>query len=332
MKYTPNSFVAVAETLIRDAEIQCQIGERSSTSVRDHRQRLECYCRPFFKTMPVRDIDHRKLMDFRTELVKRKLSSSSILCILSFVSQVLKLAVKDGIVRSVPSIPRPRQKDSPRPGFTRPEYAKLLKTLKAHEAAKTKTSFKGHELDRELRYAVTLMVNCFLRPGDLFRMKHHHIEVVDETGTDARHFLRMKLPSSKGHATPIVSMKAGVAIYRRIQAYQKAKGLAAPTDYVFLPGIENRTYAQEVFSRLFGQILDAADLRHTVSGEVRSLYSLRHYAITARLMNANGLDVVTLAKNCRTSPEMIFRFYAHWLQPEQNLDLIQSFRRKSRYA
>lgn len=131
---------------------------------------------------------------------------------------------------------------------------------------------------------------------------------------------------------PTVSMKAAVPIYRRVADYQRKKGFGRPDDYVFLPEIKNRDYAKEILSRLFSQALAKADLSRTVDGQPRSFYSLRHYAITARLLNADGLDVVTLAKNARTSPEMISRFYASWLAPEQNLDIIQSFRRNSRYS
>ena len=332
MIYPPNSFVGVAQTIIKHAEIRVKAGENSPTLVRDYKQRLTCYCQPYFKKTLVRDVDHRMLKAFYADLVTKGLSSGSIRPILSFVSCVLKSAADEGLIRTVPNIPRPKHKDSPRPSFTRVEYRTLLQTLKEQEKAKQKLNFKGHELDRELRDAVTMMVACFLRPGDLFDMKNRHVEVVDETGVDARKFLRMKLPPSKGHHHPTVSMKHAVDIYARVVAHQRKKGFGRPDDYVFLPGIGSRAYAQEVFSRLFVQVLELAGLRRTADGAARSFYSLRHYAIESRLVHADGLDLLTLARNCRTSPEMINRFYAHWLEPERNLDIIQSFRRESRYS
>ena len=65
-------------------------------------------------------------------------------------------------------------------------------------------SFKGHAVDRELRDLVTMMVNAFLRPGDLFKIKNSHIDIIDEPGDDGRRFLRIRAPASKGNSTPTV--------------------------------------------------------------------------------------------------------------------------------
>ena len=39
-----------------------------------------------------------------------------------------------------------------------------------------------------------------------------------------------------------------------------------------------------------------------------------------RLLNAKNIDLLTLARNCRTSVEMIQRFYASHLTAEMNVD------------
>jgi hypothetical protein len=46
-----------------------------------------------------------------------------------------------------------------------------------------------------------------------------------------------------------------------------------------------------------------------------------------RLMFGRGVDTLTLARNARTSPEMIDRFYAAPLQGEMNVGELQSKRR-----
>jgi len=63
-----------------------------------------------------------------------------------------------------------------------------------------------------------------------------------------------------------------------------------------------------------------------VNGEKRSLYSLRHTAITFRLLYGKGIDLLTLARNARTSVEMIERFYSSNLTAEMNIDMLQSKR------
>ena len=61
-------------------------------------------------------------------------------------------------------------------------------------------------------------------------------------------------------------------------------------------------------------------------GQPRSLYSLRHSAITFRLLYGQGIDLLTLARNARTSVEVINKHYASTLSGEQNIGLLQSRR------
>ena len=59
---------------------------------------------------------------------------------------------------------------------------------------------------------------------------------------------------------------------------------------------------------LFNTILDELKLKLDRDGNVRTAYSLRHTYICFRLME--GADIYQIAKNCRTSVEMIEKFYA----------------------
>jgi hypothetical protein len=46
-------------------------------------------------------------------------------------------------------------------------------------------------------------------------------------------------------------------------------------------------------------------------------------------MYGEGMDLLTLARNARTSPEMIDRFYASKLKGEDNVAMLQSRRRRA---
>jgi transposase len=72
----------------------------------------------------------------------------------------------------------------------------------------------------------------------------------------------------------------------------------APTDVLF-PGSH---------IKMFNGLLDRAKLKHDRDGNPRTAYSLRHTYICMRLME--GADIYQIAKNCRTSVEMIEKFYA----------------------
>jgi hypothetical protein len=56
------------------------------------------------------------------------------------------------------------------------------------------------------------------------------------------------------------------------------------------------------------------------------MYCLRHTAITFRLLYGRGIDLLTLARNARTSVQMIEKFYASQLTAEMNINLLQSRR------
>ena len=59
---------------------------------------------------------------------------------------------------------------------------------------------------------------------------------------------------------------------------------------------------------MLNAILDEQGLKFDREGNRRTAYSLRHTYICLRLME--GADIYQIAKNCRTSVEMIEKFYA----------------------
>jgi hypothetical protein len=69
-----------------------------------------------------------------------------------------------------------------------------------------------------------------------------------------------------------------------------------------------------------------SQLRYGNQQQRRTLYSLRHSAITFRLLYGQGIDLLTLARNARTSLEMIDKFYASELRAEMNVGMLHSKR------
>ncbi|HEU5341959.1 hypothetical protein [Edaphobacter sp.] len=65
---------------------------------------------------------------------------------------------------------------------------------------------------------------------------------------------------------------------------------------------------------LFNAILDEEKLRADRDGRARTAYSLRHTYICLRLLE--GADIYQIAKNCRTSVEMIEKYYAAHLKTQ----------------
>ena len=82
----------------------------------------------------------------------------------------------------------------------------------------------------------------------------------------------------------------------------------------------------KVLSVHFNWVLKDTHLKMSPTNTERTLYSLRHSAITFRLLYGSGVDLLTLALNARTSVDMIERHYASTLQAEQNIAMLHSRR------
>ncbi|MEO1502305.1 MAG: hypothetical protein AAFS08_17200 [Pseudomonadota bacterium] len=78
----------------------------------------------------------------------------------------------------------------------------------------------------------------------------------------------------------------------------KARNPSEPTD---------RLFPTDHYHQL-NSILEELDLKFDRQGNRRTLYSLRHSYISFRLLE--GADIYQIAKNCRTSVEMIEKHYA----------------------
>jgi len=79
---------------------------------------------------------------------------------------------------------------------------------------------------------------------------------------------------------------------------------------------------------LFNAILDEEKLRTDRDGRPRTAYSLRHTYICLRLLE--GADIYQIAKNCRTSVEMIEKYYAAHLKTRLDASAINVMRPRSK--
>ncbi len=97
-------------------------------------------------------------------------------------------------------------------------------------------------------------------------------------------------------------------------------------DPLFFPEESDRNDALAVLGWQFRRLLEDLGLRDGPHGHPRTLYSLRHTAITLRLLYGSGIDILTLARNARTNVDMIERHYASTLTGERNIGMLQSKR------
>lgn len=310
-------------------------GEFSEAGLRILQNRLHKTILPFFGAMDIRQIGYAQLSDFVGDLSRQGLTSTTIQQHLVAIRKVLKHAYTLGMISSVPSTPAVKVSSKPRGSFSIDEYRNMVRTARRQTGQRipvrsTERSKRG--ADKLERYAVVsadlhmligFMVNSFVRPSDIKNLQHKHVTVVRGQHV----YLRLNLPESKKHDKPIVTLAAAVRVYERLVLMNKARGYASPDDYLFLPEMQDRKKAVEFAGYQFQHILDVVGIGGNVAnGMTRTLYSLRHTCITFRLLYGKNIDLITLARNARTSVEMIEKFYSSNLSAEMNIDLLQGKR------
>ena len=338
-----NNFTALSETLLDIEWERVARQELSASSVGIQKNRLDAHVLPFFRYIPPSQVTHVDLDGFVSRLTKHALSSTTISQYFVLVRKLLKLATRQGLLKEVPEFPKIKVVTQPRSMLSLHDYSKLartaLKLSRAHVASPEIKSTEGQRarfwvaprnrlLAPDMFWVIRFMANSFVRPGDLRQLKHKHVTVVRGQNV----YLRMNLPETKKHDKPMVTMQAAVQVYESLLRHQKAQGLAGPEDYLFLPAEKDRNYALAVLGFWFKWVMREAGLATTDERDrPKTLYCLRHTSIMFRLLYGQGIDMLTLARNARTSVQMIERFYASSLDGEMNVAMIQS-RRSSRPA
>ena len=108
-------------------------------------------------------------------------------------------------------------------------------------------------------------------------------------------------------------MPGAIMPFERVRKRKNLK----PTDKIF----------RESPRELMNTVLDELNLKFDRDGHIRTSYSLRHTYICFRLME--GADIYQVAKNCRTSVEMIEKYYDSHIKNMLNASAINVRRPKT---
>ena len=235
------------------------------------------------------------------------------------IRKILRYAVGVGKLKALPKFPPVKVTSKPRGSFSASEYLLLVRTARrlmgqrigAEVTARSRraqgTVDRFGRIGRDLPWLIRFMVNAFVRPSDIKFLQHKHVTVVRGRHT----YLRLNLPETKRHDRPIVTLQAAVAVYERLLAWQQSRGRGQPDDHVFLPEQQDRGQALESLGWQFRHVQTVAGVGdNTANGQRRTLYSLRHTAMTFRLLCGRRVDLLTLARNARTSVDMVEWFYS----------------------
>lgn len=228
------------------------------------------------------------------------------------IRKILTLAVEDGLMHTLPPMPKVKTVDTPRHTFTDDEYKRFSKT--AFECAKRGDVVRGVKLTGHHAKMFKFIVHSFLRPteGELFGLKHKDIQWQKDPL-----YLEMSIRGGKTGQRVSVTMPLAAMLYQSLLDPMREKK-PDPESYVWMPEYPNRRTAINTARRLFNHVLKEAGL--VDPDRKLSPYSLRHYALQARLRSSHGkVNIHTLAQNAGTSVDQLERFYLKRMAPTKEM-------------
>jgi len=330
---TEKTFREASEQFLREYDVITQ-GERSKVYVDGQHWRSRVHLVPFFGHMGLSEITAGTVQEYRIHRLEEAVAKrgkppahNTMHQEIVTLRQTLKTAVRQGWLEHLPDLSEPYRsspKISHRAWFSPEEYKKLYEATRkrAHEPKMARFKWESEQLHDFVLFAA----NTGLRPDEAWRLQFRDVTIVEDEAS-GHTILEIEVrgkrgvgycKSMPGAVLPFERLKARLRPTRADHAAKDDNGaksttngsgelrLPEPTDLIF------PKWQREMFKT----ILDEENLRVDREGRPRTAYSLRHTYICLRLME--GADIYQIAKNCRTSVEMIEKYYASHIKT--NLD------------
>ena len=256
---------------------------------------------------------------------------------------VLKTANRHGWLDYLPDMSAPYRasgKIAHRAWFSREEYKALYMACRRRAMRPPNPKWKWE--CEQFRDYVVFMANTGLRPDEAARLEFRDVVIADDDATGER-ILEIEVRGKRGVGY-CKSMPGAVRPFERLRERLRISSVTAPAPVAPMGAVRGSKSLRKdgeakpapvarkglsrgsgkgaegsrpgPLDRIFGPI--QREMMNTVLGELglkfdrdgqrRTSYSLRHTYICFRLME--GADIYQIAKNCRTSVEMIEKYYA----------------------
>lgn len=299
------------------------LGRRSPKWVQGHKDRIRLHLMPYFGKKIISEISAGAVQDYRVHRMTEPVISNEIIDDggqkqpwkpparntihneIVTLSMVLKTAKRHGWLEQLPDLSDPYRRQSKvehRPWFTPKEYKQLYEATRKNAAEPKNKRFKWHA--EQLHDFILIMTNTGLRPDEVKLLEYRDVEIVDDDFSGDR-ILEIEVRGKRGVGY-CKSMPGAVRPFERMLERNDPE----PTDRLF----------PNEFKKMFNNILLDNNLKFDRHGKARTAYSLRHSYICFRLLE--GADIYQVAKNCRTSVEMIEKHYAAHLKDMIDTSLV----------
>ena len=321
------TFNDAAEQFMREFEVITE-GQRHPVYIQGTKIRLRVHLCPFFGERALSTITAGVIQEYRIHRLEKAMKErgkaparNTMHQELVTLRQTLKTALRHGWLEHLPDLSQPYKmngKVSHRAWFSAAEYKKLYEATRQRARAPKNNRYKWES--EQLHDFVLFMANTGLRPDEAKRLQFRDVAVVHDDATNET-ILEIEVRGKRG----VGYCKSTVGAVRPFERLQKRNTLrkaedgskAEATDAVF-----PRSHRE-----LLNAVLEEEGLKHDREGQPRTAYSLRHTYICLRLLE--GADIYQIAKNCRTSVEMIEKYYASHIATSLDAAAI-NIRRKGR--
>jgi integrase len=348
---TEKSFRDAADKFLKEYGVITE-GQRSPRWVEGHGIRLRLHLLPFFGNCGLSAVTAGKVQEYRVHRMTSRLDKttgkplrparSTLHDEIVTLRQVLKTAIRHQWLAHLPDLSPPYRTQGKivhRPWFSPAEYKQLYEATRAYARKPFHNHYKWSA--EQVHDYVLFLANTGLRPDEAKNLQHRDVAIVVDDATGDK-ILEIEVRGKRGVGY-CKSMSSAVRPYERLLArplpgipqgkrarkrrgesldaspmQQEAK-YPQPTDHVF-PGNH---------IKLFNGVLNRSNLKKDRDGNRRTAYSLRHTYICMRLME--GADIYQIAKNCRTSVEMIEKFYAAHIKNTLDAAAINVLRPKPKH-
>ena len=306
------TFREAADVFVGEYQV-ITLGERNAEYVEQKTRHLKLYLTPFFGDKPLSEITAGLIQEYRVHRLSppevrpverkgkegrqrrtfKRPARSTLHQEMVTLRQVLKTANRKGWISALPDMTAPYKssgKVSHRAWFSPDEYKRLYEATR--ERAKNPKNERWRGECEQFHDYVLFMANTGLRPDEASRLQYRDVSIIVDDATNER-ILEIVVRGKRGVGY-CKSMSGAVLPFQRLRKRNNPQ----PSDLIF----------GKVQRELLNTILAELDLKRDREGNLRTAYSLRHTYISMRLME--GADIYQVAKNCRTSVEMIEKFYA----------------------
>ena len=326
------TFREVAKQFMEEYAVLTQ-GQRSTRWVQGHEIRLRVHLFPFFGDLPISKVNSAKIQEYRVMRMtptetknphakdnrksKPKIPADKTLHNeIVTLRLVLKSAQRHRNIDFLPDLSKPFRRNGKvahRPWFSPAEYKQLYTaTRKYADEALPHVRWSAEQLHDY----VLFLANTGLRPDEAKNLQHRDIEIVlDEDSNEVILHIEVRGKRGVGYCK---STANAVRPYQRILARKK------PARFIKPGKPDHPIYTDPVFPgsyvKIFKNLIEREKLKYDRDNRVRTFYSLRHTYICLRL--TEGANVYQVAKNCRTSVDMIEKHYAAHIQNSLDAGLI----------